>query len=115
MGVKERTDTHPRGETGAVCPRAATDIDEEPSLAASAPSPSVVISASPPPRMQPPQPHAGFMDKYSVGKSFFSFGNWKKRYFTLNDEGLTYREKPDSKPLGFIPVGNYNTRLVPNP
>ena len=31
--------------------------------------------------------HSGWLDKYSIGKSFLSFGNWKTRYFTLFSTG----------------------------
>jgi hypothetical protein len=112
---------------------------QQPSNNASAAGPSQAAAVTPPPQSPKgrkpsaftngspsasfvstsaiPQEHEGWLEKYSVGKSFFSFGNWKRRYFRLRDDGLSYFETDDaaSPELGKVSVGNLNTRLVSKP
>jgi hypothetical protein len=104
--------------TDAERARSAGDVDEAPTLAAAAAgcgSTSLVSTAIPARVMTQLRPCEGFVEKYSVGKSFFAIGNWKKRHFTLDETGLSYREVAGGKLLGSVPVGNYDTRLITRP
>ena len=79
------------------------------------------------PRPPPPQQVAkidpgiatcvGWLEKYSIGKSFFSFGNWQKRFFILDDRGLCYfkTDVRDAIPAGIARIRNDGSRLVTCP
>lgn len=55
------------------------------------------------------------MEKFSVGRSFLSGKNWKKRYFVADAAGLAYYEAKEGKLLGRINIHDPTTRVVTYP
>jgi hypothetical protein len=62
-----------------------------------------------------PTTKSGYLEKYSMGRSFLSGKNWKKRFFTADASGLTYYESKDGKQIGRIDIHEPKSRVVTYP
>lgn len=55
--------------------------------------------------------HRGWMEKYSIGKSLFGFGGWKRRYFTLLLLKSPVKGRPDTGALLYYADEECNKHL----
>jgi hypothetical protein len=120
-------DTPPRNENPVAAAEAAKALPQEPQpqapvppAAATPPPSATATSAASVPDVSVARPNIpttkeGFLEKFSVGRSFLSGKNWKKRFFIADASGLAYYESKGAKELGRILMSDASTRLVTYP
>lgn len=87
----------------------AVSVNEHEAVSESNAQSSAAAEATQPSEME------GFLQKFSVGRSFFSGSNWKRRYFKLCGQQLQYFDPKCTKPKGSLDLSVANVRVVTCP